>query len=357
MRRRQFSVYRYDDQPGDIMFVNGSGRVVVSPPGDIGKRMGEGFTPYGVVVVPSSHDTYGDGTMGVMSLRNTGYIPFGPYGHDPVFDCFRYEYGFDRRGWKMAVLDKVGPSHDGGDGSGYCPVELTRRIAQNIVMASDLFTEGMGSCNPSLKYNPEVLKDSDESSVSPNIYNADGTMNPSCVADSGNWFIFDYDGFGNTRRIYERYGSGWNNRYDDNNDYHVQVDVAPGEYPIIERAVNFDVRGRWYLPALGEMQYMVAMYKRIQDTLSIISGRVPGCEPILDAYFDSTIVATSFRKNNETEDKERDRCSGVWFDCSTSNPSISIKYYMTSFGDDKNRTLRGRFMCRYSYRSGFKSML
>lgn len=84
MRRRQLFVYRYNDKPGDVMLINGSGRVIIVPPYD-------GFTPYGVVVVPTSHDTYGDGTMGVMSIKNTGYIPFGPYGHDPVFDRFHFE--------------------------------------------------------------------------------------------------------------------------------------------------------------------------------------------------------------------------------------------------------------------------
>lgn len=64
MRRRQLFVYRYNDKPGDVMLINGSGRVIVVPPYDVAGRVADGFTPYGVVVVPTSHDTYGDGTMG-----------------------------------------------------------------------------------------------------------------------------------------------------------------------------------------------------------------------------------------------------------------------------------------------------
>lgn len=69
MRRRQLFVYRYNDKPGDVMLINGSGRVIVVPPYDVAGRVADGFTPYGIVVVPTSHDTYGDGTMGIMSIK------------------------------------------------------------------------------------------------------------------------------------------------------------------------------------------------------------------------------------------------------------------------------------------------
>lgn len=356
MRRRMSSVYWHDDMPGDVMLINNSGRVVVVSPYDMAQKVSEGFTPYGVVVVPSSHNTYGDGTMGVLSLRNTGYIPFGPYGHDPIFDRFQYEYGFgDDRGWKFATLDTVGPIPTGSANPDYCPLEFTKRIAQNVIVASDYFENGIESCNPSYKY--PTFDYAHETSVAPNLFNPDGTMNPLCISNSGNWFLFDYDGFGNTKYIYEKYGSKWNNLYGDNNEYHVFVDVSEGQYPIIEKAVNFDVKGRWYLPGLGEFQYIAANFKKIQSVINSICKIYKDCELILDAYFASTIAATKFRKNNESEDKERDRCTGFWFDCSTSNTSVKEMYYMTSFGDDKNRTLRGRFMCRYSYRDGFKNIL
>lgn len=351
MRRRQLFVYRYNDKPGDVMLINGSGRVVVVPPYDVAGRVADGFTPYGIVVVPTSHDTYGDGTMGVMSIKNTGYIPFGPYGHDPVFDRFQFEVDNPEGKGQNAILDNVGPIQKKDDI--LCPLQLSRRRCNIIVPATDFITDGIESCNPALKY--RNVTRSEEYSVAPNIYNVDGSMNPLCRQNDGNWFIFDYDGFGNTRYIYQTYGSKWSGRYGDGYQYHEKVDVDNGQYPMIEMAVNFDVKGRWYLPGLGEMQYIVARYAKIKESLEIIA-RYSYSEPILDSYMSSTIINTRYLNANDDESMERDRCSGFWFE-NTINSAIPDNSQLTSFGDDKNRTHRGRFMCRYSYRYGFKNML
>lgn len=47
--------------------------------------------------------------MGIMSIKNTGYIPFGPYGHDPVFDRFQFEVDKPEGKGQNAILDNVGP--------------------------------------------------------------------------------------------------------------------------------------------------------------------------------------------------------------------------------------------------------
>lgn len=358
MRRRftQDCYQKRDDKPGDVMLINGAGKVAIVSPENILRKINRGYTPYGVVVVPSSHDVYGDGTMGIMSLKNTGYIPFGPYGHDAIFDHLPFnEWGPGYLGGavnsKFAILEDVGPFPK--DANIFCPLPISKKTAQSVMVPSDFFTDGNASCNPELKYNNVVIGVWDYS-LAHNIYNIDGSMNPLCRTSDGNWFLYDYKGFENTKHIYDSYGSEWSNQYDDSYAYHELVNVAQGQYPIIEKAVNFDVKGRWYLPALGEFQYIIAKYTKIKETLSLIA-QYAECEPILDAYFDSTIVNTHFHKQNETDADDRDRCSGVWFE-QAGNPSVPMDNRLCSFGDDKNRTLRGRFMCRFSYELGFKSM-
>lgn len=351
MRRRFTSNYsKHDDKPGDVMLINSAGKVVIVHPENILNSINRGYTPYGVVVVPSSHDVYGDGTMGVMSLKNTGYIPFGPYGHDAIFDHLPFNE------WKMlngnfAVVDNVGPIPKGAENTIYCPLSFSKREVSSITVATDYIKYGNSSCNPEFQYNNYIRNE--DFSLAPNIYNEDGSMNPLCKTER-NWVLFDYKGFENTKHIYDSYGSQWSDKWNDNYSYHELVDVEQGEYPIIEKAVNFDIKGRWYVPSIGEFQYIIARYAKIKETLALIS-QYTECEPILDAYFDSTIVNTKFHKKVETDADNRDRCSGFWFD-PAENTTIPKGYSFCSFGDDKNRTLRGRFMCRFSYELGFKSM-
>lgn len=54
MRRRQLFVYRYNDKPGDVMLINGSGRVVVVRPYDVAGRVADGFTPYVSLLYPQA---------------------------------------------------------------------------------------------------------------------------------------------------------------------------------------------------------------------------------------------------------------------------------------------------------------
>lgn len=353
MRRRFTSNYsKRDDKPGDVMLINGAGKVVIVHPENMLNSINRGYTPYGVVVVPSSHDVYGDGTMGVMSLKNTGYIPFGPYGHDAIFDHLPFtEWVLNDKG-KMPLFDNVGPIPKGSGETIYCPLSFSKRNIQSVIVATDYIKNGNPSCNPEFQYN-NFSRDSDFS-IAPNIYNEDGSMNPLCKTER-NWALFDYKGFENTKHIYDAYGSQWSNRYNDNYAYHELINVKQGEYPLIEKAVNFDIKGRWYVPSIGEFQYIVSRYKKIQETLALISQHTE-CELILDSYFDSTIVNTKYHKKTETNANDRDRCSGFWFDPGQKNSNVPEDYSFCSFGDDKNRAHRGRFMCRFSYKSGFKSM-
>lgn len=341
---------KYFEQPGDIVFINDYENVVIAQLKDIGNIVQSGYAPYGVVVLPSWHNRYKDGTVGIMSLKDTGYMPYGPQPHDSLFDSLPFgEFQKDKNGTLIPVLEEVGPHPSSNL---MCPIPLTKGIVQNVHIPNDYFTSGDMSCNSTDRYNPSRKNDtSDISSMQPNIYNADGSGNPVCDTTEKNWFIYDYGGFENTKLIYEKYGDKWDKEYPQSYSYNQAVSLGSHEYPLVKTSVFFDVNGRWYIPGLGEMQYIVSRFSKIQKSLEKIQ-EYADCDLLTDSYFTSTILNTKFVKNGITVD----RLAGYWMNASNLS-GLQQKHFFFSWVSDKNCSHRGRFMCRWSRSLGFINML
>ena len=130
------------EQPGDVVFLDDLGGVVIVPQKELNDLFRwDALTPYGVVVLPSWHNRYSDDTMGIMCLKDTGYMPYGPGGHDSIFDSLPFgEFVLANDGRYYPILGRVGPAV--GDFS--CPIEFSKRIVQNIYIPSDYFGDGGG---------------------------------------------------------------------------------------------------------------------------------------------------------------------------------------------------------------------
>lgn len=351
MIRRFFTKVKYLEQPGDIVFVNGYGNVVITGLKDIDSvARRPGYSPYGVVVLPSWHHRYNDGSMGIMSLKNTGYMPYGPGAHDSLFDSLPFgEFQKDGKGNLIPVLEEVGPDPRSVL---TCPILLSKRQVQNIHIPNDYFTSGDVSCNRTDRYNPYRKNDTFSiSSIQPNIYNADGSGNSACDTTEKNWFIYDYRGFENTKSIYERYGDKWDKEHARSYSYNQAVSLESHEYPLVKTAVSFGVNGRWYVPGLGEMQYIVSRFSRIQKSLEKIR-EYADCDLLADSYFTSTVMNTRYVKDGITVD----RMSGYWMDAN-GLPGMQPNNIFYSWVSNKNYCHRGRFMCRWSRNLGFINML
>lgn len=187
--------------------------------------------------------------------------------------------------------------------------------------------------------------------VQPSVYNLDGSGNPECDTIPDNWFIYDYSGFENTKFIYDKYSKEWKD-YRGGFSYNEIVPVEEGDYPLVKSVIDSDMNGRWYIPGFGEMQYIVSKYQRIQDSLTKIqtSGRVT-CDLLSDSYFTSTITNTKYDRKGVTSD----RVAGYWMNIDTLD-GIQEGLRLSSWTSNKNFCHRARPMCRYSKKTGFKSI-
>ena len=204
----------------------------------------DGYTPIGVVVIPASHDVYGTGECGIMSLAEMNYTT-------PDVGSSSYQYIY----W-------------GGYGTdtslrNYNKVNLVNGTTVYYgFLPSDQFT-GATSLDGVSKY-------ATTSNNAPSPYNADGSRNEAYYTtaySTANAFS-DFDGVGNTTVLTElaTSQSDWKTASTITND------SGAGYYPAACCAWRFHTagtsQGQWYLPACGEFGYVVNRISAINTTIN-----------------------------------------------------------------------------------------
>ena len=196
------------------------------------------YSPVGVVVVPGSHNVYGDGTCGVMSLKymstsspNNGStsaegIEWGYYGSD-VSRLHNYN-----EVCYVGSNGNVGETVIGTTSTAYLPSDQFSKVA-----------------NPHDRETAYYYNDSDKYIPSP--YKNDGSFNseysrtdsPSSTENA----MSDFDGLGNTKLI-----TGQTNN---------------AAYCCSRYRTDGTQQGDWYLPACGELGYMMVRISKINETI------------------------------------------------------------------------------------------
>ena len=217
---------------------------------DLSNYSSEQYTPIGVVVVPGTHDVYGDGSCGVMSLKpmncntpSTGgtseqHMYWGVYGTNisGLPDLNQVPTGNTLNGIPI-----------GRDSNGYLPSDKS----SNTQCAHD--TDAYYNFGPYI----------------PSPYLTDGSRNPgyyqtSSPSSSSN-SLADFDGIGNTEKIITQRGA---------KDYNSWTPAPNSEadYPAASCCDMFHTEGTqqgdWYLPAMGELGYIMPPFNKINDTIS-----------------------------------------------------------------------------------------
>ena len=234
------------------------------------------YVPIGLVVVPGSHNVYGDGTCGVMSLNHmncdTGGdaqgMYWGVYGTDidtlPNLDEVPY----------VGSNGSVGDTVIGVTGNAYLPSDHAN------------FTAVTNPYDPGTKY---YYNDSDKYIPSP--YMNDGTFNPNYSMtgspSSAANCLADFDGKGNTQKIIEVRGS---------KDYSswTPSTTTQADYPAASCCDMYFTQGTnqgdWYLPSAGELGYAVVRQQAINDKINeLVSAGITSANPVqLDAYWSSS---------------------------------------------------------------------
>ena len=244
-----------------------------------------GYSPVGVVVVPGTHDVYGDGSCGVMSIKamncdtpTTGgtseqNMYWGVYGTDiPTLSNLNY-------------APYVGTGSSVGDAS------------------STVVGQISGTCLPSDKFSTvQCPHDTDayyylsgsSDYQAPSPYLTDGSRNPAYYQTSSpsstSNALADFDGVGNTQEIIAQRGpkdySSWKPDY-----------MTAADYPAASCCDMFYTdgtkQGDWYLPACGELGYIMPPFNKINQSIAALIrayGDSVGVQlPSMGVYWSSSL--------------------------------------------------------------------
>ena len=256
----------------------------------------ENYTPVGVVAIPSSHNVYGDGSCGVVSLMNmntdqpdigsveTNEITWGYNNLDidtlPNLDEMP-SVGYNSAGDKTSTV--IGVSS-----TSYIPSDLFENSSSAIQCPHDL--------NAYYDYIISI------NNAAPSPYLTDGSRNPAYYQttepSSTSNRLADFNGKQNTQILCDlaTAQADWKTASTITNK------SGEGYYPAACCCWRFHTEGTnqgdWYLPAMGELGYVMARLKIINDTISLLSdtygSSVFSTFNNIDYYFSSSEYARGF---------------------------------------------------------------
>ena len=247
---------------GDVcLYSKKENRLLIVSADDINKCPANKYSPVGVVVIPGSHNVYGDGSCGVMSLKEMDY-------NTPDTGSISYKYMF----WgqnnvdisNMTNYNKV--CYVGSNGSVNKDVQGVTNAAY---LPSDKFTTVQ---NPYDKdtyfyYNNSYY-------YAPSPYNEDDTRNAayyqtSSPSSSKN-AMSDFDGIGNTTKLINlaTAQSDWKSASTIINNYY--SGYSPAACCCWRYHTDGTEQGNWYLPAMGELGYIMPKLKKINQAINTL---------------------------------------------------------------------------------------
>lgn len=251
------------------------------------------YTPVGVVVIPGSHDVYGDGSCGVMSLveMNCNTPDTGSTRHDGMY--------WGQQDTDISTLTNfeyvpyVGIISSPGDSVGTITGQT---FYSSVYMPSDIFTGAQCPHDTNSYY----YTSSSSGNAAPSPYLTDGSRNPSYYQTSSPSSAYnclsDFNGITNTTILIDlaTTQSDWRTASTINNR------SANGFSPAACCCWRFHTdgtkQGDWYLPAMGELCYIMSRLKTINEAISKITttyGSSYGVLTLTNSYYFSSSEKTT----------------------------------------------------------------
>lgn len=241
------------------------------------------YVPIGVVVVPGSHNVYGDGSCGVMSLKPMNCDTPSTGGTSE-----RYMY-WGVNGTNISGIPDLDQVPTGNTSNG-----IPTGSTSFGYLPSDKFS-GDTQC----AHDTDAYYNS--SSYIPSPYLTDGSRNPgyyqTSSPSSSNNALADFDGIGNTAKIITQRGT---------KDYNSWTPgrTTAADYPAASCCDMFYTEGTqqgdWYLPACGELGYIMPPFNKINDAIDKMRtayGSSVGVElSTHDYYWSSTESSSDFAR-------------------------------------------------------------
>lgn len=212
-------------------------------------------TPIGVVVVPGTHNVYGDGSCGVMSLKEMSCDT--PDEGSTSVKSMCWGAGFNN---VSGLTDYNVVCHIGNNGN---PQNTIQGTAYYAFLPSNRFyrVQCPHDTDTYYRYN-------DNDYYIPSPYLTNGERNPlyyqTASPSSANNAMSDFDGIGNTEKIITKRGT---------KDYNSWTPgrTTGADYPAASCCDMFHTEGTsqgdWYLPACGELGYVMSPFNKINDAI------------------------------------------------------------------------------------------
>lgn len=230
----------------------------------------ETMTPIGIVVVPESHNRYGDGSAGVMSLvgmswktPDTGML--GDVEDNDTTKASAIYWGAST-GHGLTGRSKF-PMLGSSDGPVYSTLQGT--CDKNAMLPSDRWTNGKQCLTDKSTYY-YYNYDSADRYYAPSPYNNE-RANSLYVVDTGGNPFADFNGKTNTETILKNATaqSGWKT------DSEIKNQSDAGYFPMACCCWRFHTEGTeqgdWYLPGMGEVGYVSPKYEKINAAIRKIN--------------------------------------------------------------------------------------
>lgn len=219
------------------------------------------YTPIGVVVIPNSHDVYGDGSCGVMSLVEMDWNTPDTGGVSTNGLLFGH-YGNDIQG--LSNLNKI-PIIGNGTSVGDTDSKIIASQSK-AALPSDGFT------TVQCPHDTDVYYESDTNYQSPSPYFTDNRRNPAYYQttspSSTSNCLADFDGKSNSKILQNlaTAQSGWKT------DYIITNSSMSNYLPAVCCCWRYHAdgtqQGDWYLPAMGELGYIMPSVDRINSAIT-----------------------------------------------------------------------------------------
>ena len=217
------------------------------------------YVPIGIVVVPGSHNVYGDGSCGVMSLREMNYST-----PDEGSTSHQYMY-WGQYGTDISELTNYNVvCHIGNNGN---PQSTIQGTTSNAYLPSDNFDtiQCPHDTDAYYKYN-----DSDYYIPSPYLTN--GERNPlyyqTTSPSSANNAMSDFDGKNNSQVLWDRATAQSNWKTASTITNNSGSGYSPAACCCWRYHTEGTSQGDWYLPACGELGYIIPPFNKINQAIT-----------------------------------------------------------------------------------------
>lgn len=212
------------------------------------------YTPIGVVVIPNSHDVYGDGSCGIMSLM-------AMHCDSPVTgSTIKQDMCWGIENVDLASLPNLYACVTGNTKTG-----IPEGQQNSAYLPSDIFSDIQCAHDTNaFYYDSQIIY-----GISP--YLTDGSRNPgyyqTTSPSSTSNCLADFNGRDNTDKIITKRGtkdySSWKPSF-----------FTGTDYPAVSCCDIFHTNGTqqsdWYLPAMGELGYLISRFKVINQNIKKI---------------------------------------------------------------------------------------